>query len=314
MKVLVTGGAGFIGSHVVDKLMLDGHDVVVLDNLYSGNMINIKHHLNESRFRFVEGDMRKALAVEKAIEGVDAVIHAAAIVSVPLSIENPVLTNEVNVLGTLNLLEASIKTKVKRFVYVSSCAVYGDAAKLPINEDSPVRPLSPYASSKLAAEEHCTFFFENHGLETVRLRYFNVYGPRQAASEYAGVMVKFLERIRRDQPPVIFGDGEQTRDFVYVKDVVEATLLALNRDGVAGNLFNIGTGEVVTINKLCDVFLELTGKKHLKPIFKDAKPGEVRHSQGDITKATKLLGYSPKVPLKSGVREFINWSEIHQSL
>jgi len=311
MKVLVTGGAGFIGSHVVDKLMLDGHDVVVLDNLYSGNMKNIEHHLDESRFRFVEGDIRQPRTVKKAIEGVDAVIHEAAIVSVPLSIENPVLTNEVNVLGTLNLLEASIKTKVKRFVYLSSCAVYGDVAKLPINEDSPVRPISPYASSKLAAEEHCTSFFENHGLETVRLRYFNVYGPRQAASDYAGVMVKFLERIRMDQPPIIFGDGEQTRDFVHVNDVVEATLLAINRDGVAGNLFNIGTGEVVTINKLCDVFLELTGKKHLKPIFKDAKPGEVRHSQADITKAMNLLGYSPKVPLRSGVREFINWSEIH---
>jgi nucleoside-diphosphate-sugar epimerase len=314
MKVLVTGGAGFIGSHVVDKLMIDGHDVVVLDNLYSGNMRNIEHHLDESRFRFVEGDVRQALTVEKAIEGVDAVIHAAAIVSVPLSIDNPVLTNEVNVLGTLNLLEASVKAKVKRFVYVSSSAVYGDAAKLPINEDAPVRPLSPYASSKLAAEGHCAGYFENHGLETIRLRYFNVYGPRQALSEYAGVMVKFLERIRKDQPPVIFGDGEQTRDFVYVSDVVEATLLALNRDGVAGNLFNIGTGEVVTINKLCDVFLEITGKEHLKPIFMDAKPGEVRHSQADITKATKLLGYRHKVPLKSGVREFINWAEIHQNL
>ena len=314
MKVLVTGGAGFIGSHVVDKLMLDGHDVVVLDNLYSGNMRNIEHHLNEYRFRFVEGDIRQALTVEKAIEDVDAVIHEAAIVSVPLSIENPVLTNEVNVLGTLNLLEASVKAKVKRFVYVSSCAVYGDASKLPINEDVPVRPLSPYASSKLAAEEHCTVFFENHGLETVRLRYFNVYGPRQAASDYAGVMVKFLERIRRDQPPIIFGDGEQTRDFVYVSDVAEATLLALNRYGVAGNVFNIGTGEVVTINKLCDAFLELTEKGHLKPIYMDAKPGEIRHSQADITRATKLLGYRHKVPLKSGVREFINWSEIHQSL
>lgn len=254
MKVLVTGGAGFIGSHVVDKLMIDGHDVVVLDNLSTGNMSNFEHHLNESRFHFFKGDIRQVLTVEKAIDGADAVIHAAAIVSVPLSIENPVLTNEVNVLGTLNLLEASIKAKVKRFVYVSSCAVYGDAAKLPIDEGALVRPLSPYASSKLAAEEHCTVFFENHGLETVRLRYFNVYGPRQAASEYAGVMVKFLERIRRDQPPIIFGDGEQTRDFVYVDDVVAATLLALNRDGVAGNVFNIGTGEVVTINKLCQVF------------------------------------------------------------
>jgi nucleoside-diphosphate-sugar epimerase len=308
MKILVTGGAGFIGSHVVDKLMLDGYEVVVIDDLSSGNMRNIEHHMNEPRFRFVKGDIRQALTVDKSIEGVDAVIHEAAIVSVPLSIENPMLTNEVNVLGTLNLLEASVKAKVKRFVYVSSCAVYGDTSKLPINEDAPVRPLSPYASSKLAAEEHCIAFFENHGLETVRLRYFNVYGPRQAASEYAGVMVKFLDRIRRDQPPIIFGDGEQTRDFVYVGDAAEATLLALNRDGVAGNVFNIGTGKVVTINQLCKIFLELAGKEHLKPIFMDAKPSEVRNSQADIKRATKLLGYRHKVPLKSGVREFINWA------
>jgi UDP-glucose 4-epimerase len=314
MKVLVTGGAGFIGSHVVYKLMIDGHDVVVLDDLSSGNMSNIEHHLDEPRFRFVEGDIRQPQTVKKAFGGVDAVVHEAAIVSVPLSIENPVLTNDVNVKGTLNLLEAGLKAEIKRFVYVSSCAVYGDASKLPINEDFPVRPLSPYASSKLAAEEHCVAFYENHGLETVRLRYFNIYGPRQAASEYAGVMVKFLERIRKDQPPVIFGDGEQTRDFVYVSDVAEATLLALNRDGVAGNVFNIGTGEVVTINKLCDVFLELTEKGHLKPIYMDARSGEVRHSQADITRAMKLLGFRPKVSLKKGVREFINWSEIHQSL
>jgi UDP-glucose 4-epimerase len=314
MRVLVTGGCGFIGSHLVDVLLTKGDAVTVLDNLSSGTLDNLKTHMNNPTFQFIQGDIRDTTAVEKALMNVEAVIHEAAIVSVPLSIENPVLTNEVNVLGTLNLLEASVKAKVKRFVYVSSCAVYGDASKLPINEDAPVMPLSPYASSKLAAEGHCTSFFENHGLETVRLRYFNVYGPRQASSEYAGVMVKFLERIRKDQPPVIFGDGEQTRDFVYVSDVVDATLLALNRDRVAGNIFNIGTGEVVTINKLCDVFLELTEKEHLKPIFMDAKPGEIRHSQADITKAMKLLGYRPKVPLKKGVREFINWSEIHQSL
>jgi nucleoside-diphosphate-sugar epimerase len=314
MKVLVTGGAGFIGSHVVDKLMVEGHDVVVLDNLSSGSTRNIERHTNESRFRFVEGDIRQALTVERAIEGVDAVVHEAAIVSVPLSIENPGLTNEVNVRGTLNLLEASARAGVKRFVYVSSCAVYGDAAKMPINEETPARPLSPYASSKLAAEGHCTDFFENHGLGTVRLRYFNVYGPRQAPSEYAGVMVKFLERIRGDQPPVIFGDGEQTRDFVYVGDVAEATLLAIKRDGAEGHVFNVGTGEVVTINRLCDVFLELAGKEHLKPTHMSARPGEIRHSQADITRATKVLGYRPKVSLKIGVKEFIDWADAHHSL
>jgi nucleoside-diphosphate-sugar epimerase len=310
MKVLVTGGAGFIGSHIVDKLMLEGHEVVVLDDLSSGNLKNIENHLDESGFRFMEGDIRQTRAVEKALDGVDAVIHEAAIVSVPLSIKNPALTNEVNIFGTLNLLEASLRAKVKRFVYASSCAVYGAVLELPINEDAPLRPLSPYASSKLAAEEHCKAFYENSGLETVRLRYFNVYGPRQAAGEYAGVMLKFLERIRGDQPPIIFGDGEQTRDFVHVSDVAEATLLALNRESAVGEVFNIGTGEVTTINRLCEIFLELTGKTHLKPIYANANPGDIRHSQADITKAVKLLGYRPKVSLERGVREFLNRAEL----
>jgi len=310
MKVLVTGGAGFIGSHLVDKLMLDGHEVVVLDDLSSGSLKNIEHHLDEPGFRFVKGDIRYARTVEKALEGVDAVIHEAAIASVPLSIKDPALTDEVNIFGTLNLLEVSLRAKVKRFVYASSCAVYGAASELPISEDVPLKPLSPYASSKLAAEERCKVFHENYGLETIRLRYFNVYGPRQAASEYAGVMLKFLERIRRDQPPVIFGDGEQTRDFVYIGDVVEATLLALDREGAAGEVFNIGTGEATTIKKLCEIFLKLTGKTHLKPIYMDAKPGDIRHSQADITKAMKLLGYRPKVSLELGVRGFLNRAEL----
>jgi len=310
MKVLVTGGAGFIGSHLVDKLMLDGHEVVVLDDLSSGSLKNIEHHLDEPGFRFVKGDIRYARTVEKALEGVDAVIHEAAIASVPLSIKDPALTDEVNIFGTLNLLEVSLRAKVKRFVYASSCAVYGAASELPISEDVPLKPLSPYASSKLAAEERCKVFHENYGLETIRLRYFNVYGPRQAASEYAGVMLKFLERIRRDQPPVIFGDGEQTRDFVYIGDVVEATLLALDREGAAGEVFNIGTGEATTIKKLCEIFLKLTGKTHLKPIYMDAKPGDIRHSQADITKAMKLLGYKPKVSLEQGVRGFMNQAEL----
>jgi len=309
MKVLVTGGAGFIGSHVVDRLVLDGHEVVVLDDLSSGNLENIRHHLDEPGFRFVEGDIRHSRTVEKALEGVDAVIHEAAIASVPLSMKNPALTNEVNVLGTLNLLKTSLEVGVKRFVYASSSAVYGTPSKLPISEDALLKPISPYGESKMAAERHCQTFYEVYGLETVRLRYFNVYGPRQTG-EYAGVMIKFLKSIRRDQPPVIFGDGEQTRDFVYIGDVVEATLLALDREGAAGEVFNIGTGEVTTINRLCEIFLELTGKTHLKPIYADAKPGDIRHSQADITKAMKLLGYRPKVSLELGVRGFLNRAEL----
>jgi len=309
----VTGGAGFIGSHVVDRLMLDGHEVVVLDDLSSGSLENIRHHLNKPGFCFVKGDIRQARMVEKALEGIDAVIHEAAIASVPLSIKNPALTNEINVQGTQNLLKASIEAGIKRFVYASSSAVYGTPSKLPISEDASLRPISPYGESKVAAERHCQTFYGAHGLETVRLRYFTVYGPRQTG-EYAGVMTKFLERLQNNQPPIIFGDGEQTRDFVYIADVVEATLLALNREGAAGEVFNTGTGEVTTVNRLCKIFLELTRKTHLKPIYADARPCDIRHSQADITKALKFLGYRPKVSLERGVREFLNRAEIPQSL
>lgn len=305
MKVLVTGGAGFIGSHLVDRLMLDGHEVVVLDDLSSGRLENIKHHLNERGFHFLKGDIRNVRTVEESLKGVDAVIHEAAIASVPLSIENPSLTNEVNVSGTLNLLKASSKAKVKRFVYASSCAVYGAASDLPISEDVQLKPLSPYAASKLAAEEHCETFYKNYGLETVSLRYFNVYGQRQTAGEYAGVMVKFLERIRKGQPPVIFGDGEQTRDFIYIVDVVGATLLAMNRKGAAGGVFNIGTGEAATINRLCDLFLKALGRPDLRPAYEDAKPGDIKHSQADIAKARQVLGFQPKVSLEQGIKELI---------
>ncbi|MDI6820381.1 MAG: SDR family oxidoreductase [Candidatus Hodarchaeaceae archaeon] len=302
-KVLVTGGAGFIGSHIVDKLIADGYEVVVFDDLSAGKLGNIRRHSDEPDFRFVRGDVRDARVVERALEGADAVIHEAALVSVPLSTEKPALTNEVNVLGTLNLLRGSLKAGVRRFVYASSCAVYGAASRIPISEDAPLKPLSLYGESKLAAEGFCQTFYHEHGLETVRLRYFNVYGPRQAAGEYAGVMLKFLERIRRDQPPIIFGDGEQTRDFIHVSDVVEATMLALNRRGVAGEVFNIGTGEATTINRLCEIFLELAGKTHLKPIYSDAKPGDIRHSLADITKARQVLGFRPKVSLEEGVKK-----------
>lgn len=304
MKVLVTGGAGFIGSHVVDRLMQRGDEVIVLDDLSTGSLKNIEHHMSKPNFRFIEGDIRDLKAVGEATAGVDVVIHEAAITSVPLSIEKPELTMDVNVGGTLNLLKASLKARVRRFVYASSSAIYGVPSKLPIDEDSQLKPLSPYGQSKVEAERHCQTF-HNRGLETVRLRYFNVYGPRQAGGEYAVVMIKFIERLRNDQPPVIFGDGEQTRDFIFVGDVVEATLLTLCERGAAGECFNVGTGEVITINRLCDLFLKAFGRADLKPIHAEAKPGDIRHSQADITKARRVLGFQPKVSLKEGIRKLI---------
>lgn len=309
MKVLVTGGAGFIGSHLVDGLLARGHSVTVLDDLSSGTMDNLKTHTDNPAFRFIQGDIRDAEAVERALAGVDAVIHEAAMISVPLSIKGPELAHSVNVDGTLALLKASLERGVKRFVYPSSCAIYGEQAELPISENAPPQPLSPYASSKLAAEQNCLTFHERRGLETVCLRYFNVYGPRQTFGEYAGVMMKFLERLRSDQPPIIYGDGEQTRDFIFVGDVAEATLLALERKGVAGEVMNIGTGEATSINKLCEVFLRLVGKSELKPIYEVPRGGDIKHSLADITKAKKILSFKPKISLEEGIKKLLGGLE-----
>ena len=304
MRVLVTGGAGFIGSHLVDTLLARGDAVTVLDNLSSGTLNNLKIHMDNPALRFVQGDIRDAGAVERALTDVDAVIHEAAVISVPLSIKDPELAHSVNVEGTLALLKASLKRGVKRFIYASSCAVYGEQAEFPISENAPLKPLSPYASSKLAAEKNCLAFHEREGLETVCLRYFNVYGPRQTG-EYAGVMTKFMERLCANKSPIIYGDGEQTRDFVYVSDVVDATLLALERGGAVGEVINIGTGKETNINELCELFLGLAGKTHLKPVHEAWQAGDIKRSQADISKARKLLGFEPKVRLEDGVQRLL---------
>ncbi|MEW6593038.1 MAG: NAD-dependent epimerase/dehydratase family protein [Candidatus Hadarchaeota archaeon] len=304
MKVLVTGGCGFVGSNLVDLLMERGHSVTVLDNLSNGGRDNIKAHLKSKNFRFIKGDIlgRKA---EDALSGVDAVAHEAAIISVPFSIKKPELTHKINVDGTRHLLEASADAGVKRFVYASSCAVYGDQKKMPISEDAPLRPLSPYAESKLAAEKSCIGFYKRQGLSTVCLRYFNIYGPRQSGGEYAGVMIKFMERLKNNEPPIIYGDGKQTRDFVYVGDVAEATLLALECETKGGEVVNIGTGRGASINQLCDIFLTLTGNKGMKPFRWTPREGDIRHSRADISKARRLLGFRPKVGLKDGVKKLL---------
>jgi UDP-glucose 4-epimerase len=309
MRVLVTGGAGFIGSHVVDALITKGDTVTVLDDLSSGKTDNLKTHLKNPAFQFIRGDIRDTRAVGNALADADAVIHEAAIVSVPLSVKNPELTHSVNVEGTLNLLRASSDRGIKRVVLASSCAVYGEQKKFPISEDAPSKPLSPYAASKLAAEQNCLTFRDLGGLEAVCLRYFNVYGARQIPGEYAGVMIKFLERIRADQPPIIYGDGEQTRDFVHVQDVVGATLLTLEHDGVAGEVINIGTGRGISINELCEIFLKAAGKTRIKPVHEAPRAGDIRRSQADIGKAKRLLGFRPRVPLEEGIRRlWVNMS------
>ncbi len=306
MKILVTGGAGFIGSHLVDRLMKEDYEIVVLDNFFSGTTENIKHHLESGTFYLVKGDVRSSDNVKEAIRTVDAVFHLAAIVSVPLSIENPLLVNDVNVRGTLNLLEASLKADVKRFIYASSCAVYGEVDCLPIDERCPTNPMSPYAVSKLAAEDYCKVFSQNYGLDTLCLRYFNVYGPRQVGDSYSGVITRFIDRLKQKKPPIIYGDGQQTRDFVHVKDIVEANMLALNCQHRFGKMINVGTGKQTTINQLAEFLFELTGRSELTPRYVSPRKGDIRNSCADISKAKRALGYEPKVMLKKGLRTLLN--------
>lgn len=309
-RVLVTGGAGFIGSHLVDRLVSEGLEVVVLDNLQTGSLSNILQHKEKKNFHFIHGDIRDCDLVKNVVRDVDAILHEAANVSVPQSIKIPTLVNSVNVDGTLNLLEASLNSNVKCFVYASSCAVYGNAENLPIKEDSELNPLSPYGASKLAAESYMKVFHKVFGLRTVCLRYFNAYGPKQAHGPYSGVITHLIDRAARNLSPVIFGDGEQTRDFVHVRDIVEATMLALKNRGIAGEVFNVATGVATTIDQLARILLKVTHKTQLRLIHTKPRKGDIKHSVADISKARKKLHYEPRVPLKEGLKDLAGSLEI----
>jgi nucleoside-diphosphate-sugar epimerase len=304
-EILVTGGAGFIGSHIVDRLLKEGFKVRVLDDLSTGEKKNLSQHQNQKNFQFIEGDVRDFELVKKIVKGVDAVVHEAALVSVTHSVKNPLLSNEINVIGTLNMLKACADAQIKRFVYASSCAIYGDTEILPNHERLLPKPISPYAVDKLAAENYVKIFNSVYGLETVCLRYFNVYGPRQKLGPYSGVISIFINRFLENKPPIIFGDGEQTRDFINVMDVVEANLLALSKRKAVGEVFNIGTGEASTINMVRETIQKIMDKTFLKPVYVEPRPGDIRHSYGDITKARSNLGYKPKIRLKKGLNELV---------
>jgi len=305
LKALVTGGAGFIGSHLVDRLMENDFEVTVLDNFSTGSLKNLSQHLGKANFHLIDGDIRSERDVKKALEDIDFVFHLAAIVSVELSIKNPILVNEVNVCGTLNLLEESLNSGVKRFVYISSCAVYGNPTRLPIDEEHPTKPTSPYGASKLASENYCRIFHEIYGLQTVSLRLFNVYGSRQAMGPYSGVITKFIDRLKHGKPPIIYGDGEQTRDFIFVDDVVDACLHAINCKNCVGESINVGSGVETSINELARTISSLFGMQKIKPIYTKPRIGEVRHSCADISKAEKLLGLKPKISLEEGLRKLV---------
>ena len=308
--MLVTGGAGFIGSHLVDRLLNEGFEVTVIDNLDTGRLENIAHHQDREEFHFIKGDIRDFDLVKETMKDIDAVFHEAALASVTLSVENPILTNDINVTGTLNLLKASSDLHVKRFIYASSAAIYGDTQPPQKTEDMTPNPTSPYGVSKLAAENYVKLFHKVYGLDTVSLRYFNVYGPRQRfdiQSAYGGAITIFTNRLLKNMPPIIYGDGEQTRDFVYIQDVVEANMLALNTKNAAGEAFNIGTGTNVSVNQVANTLNEIMNRKNLKTIHADPRPTDIRHGYADITKAKKILGFHPKISLKEGLTKLVKW-------
>jgi len=307
----VTGGAGFIGSHLVDRLLKDGFNITVLDDLSTGKLDNLASHKDKENFHFIRGDIRDSDLVKRALKDVDAVFHAAALVSVSRSVEDPILTNEVNVTGTLNLLKACLDSNIKRFIFSSSTAIYGDTKTLPISEDIVPQPISPYAVSKLAAENYTQVFYEVYGLETVCLRYFNVYGPRQEYGPYSGVITIFINRLKHGEPPIVYGDGEQTRDFVEVQDVVEANMLALRKRDAVGQIFNIATGLPTTVNRLAELLQEIVGRTELKPVHAKPRLGDIRYNHADIGKARKILGYEPKVSLKAGLTRLVEWWWTH---
>ena len=305
MKYIVTGGAGFIGSHIAEGLAQAGHDVAIVDNLFSGKMENIAPLLTRENVRFVRGSVTDLPLLKKTFDGADGVFHEGAIASVPRSIADPAATNEANVTGTLNVLVAARDCGVPKVLFASSSSVYGNTPALPKREDMAPHPLSPYAVSKLAGEEYLRVFSEVYGLKTVSLRYFNVFGPRQdPLSQYAAVIPNFITRILRHEPPVIYGDGEQTRDFSYVKDVVQANLRAM--ESGAEGVFNVAYCQRITLKELAATIMELTGIT--VPLrFDPPRPGDVRDSLADITRAKQAFGYSPAYTVKSGLRETIEW-------
>jgi len=296
---LVTGGAGFIGSHIVERLLKDGKQVRVIDNFVTGKRENLNGHI--AKLELVEGDILDLELVRKAVEGIEVIFHQAALRSVPLSVDNPLATNEVNTQGTLNILLAARDSGVKRVVYASSSSVYGDSPRLPKTEDQATAPISPYAVSKLAGENYCSVFTKVYGLETISLRYFNVFGPRQdPRSQYAAVIPKFISRALKGKPLEVHGDGLQSRDFTYIDDVVQANLLAAAAEKGVGEAFNVAKGKAYSLLDLIAALSRILGK-NLQWVHTPSRQGDVRHTLADISKARRVLGYKVHTEFEQGL-------------
>ncbi len=303
---LVTGGAGFIGSHIVEELVRRGERIRVLDNFLTGKRENLINFLNQ--IELIEGDIRDEETCLRACDGVDYVLHQAALPSVARSLEDPLTTDEINIRGTLNLLLSARAKGVKRFIFASSSSVYGDDLSLPKKEGREGRPLSPYAITKLTGEYYCRLFHQAFGLSTICLRYFNIFGPRQdPLSPYAAVIPSFIRCLLKGERPVIYGDGEQSRDFTFVANAVEANLLAAAApEEASGEVFNIACGQSITVNGLAAEINRIMGT-NLEPVHAPPRPGDIRHSLADVSKAERLLGYQPRYSFEQGLTETINW-------
>ncbi len=307
---LVTGGAGFIGSHLAEELVRRGERVRVVDSLITGKRQNLAHL---PQVEFVHGDLADLDVARRAVQGADFVLHQAAIPSVPRSVEDPITSNRANIDASLNLLVAARDAGVRRVVYAGSSSAYGNAAALPKSETMPTGPLSPYALQKLVAEQYCQMFTSLYGLETVTIRYFNVFGPRQdPSSPYSGVISLFIRALAEGRAPTIYGDGGQTRDFTYVANVVDGVLRACHAPEASGEVINVATGGRISLNELFRVVRDLVGAQ-IEPVYAESRAGDVRDSQADIQKARRLLGYQPIVTLEEGLGRTVEWFRATQA-
>jgi nucleoside-diphosphate-sugar epimerase len=303
-KILVTGAAGFIGSNLVDALLNDGATVIGIDNMFNGRMENLAGAQKSSNFKFFKCDIRDSDYMIRVMKDIDIVFHEAAFTSVPQSILMPQLCNDVDVTGTLNILNAARICDVKKVVFASSSSVYGDTPTLPKSEDMHCDPISPYGVAKLAGEAYMVSYNRVYGLNTTALRYFNVFGPRQKDSTYSGVIAIFISKIFRNENPVIYGDGKQSRDFTYVKDVVKANILAGNSTKAAGKILNIAAGKPITMNELTQIMINTAGVKNVKIEHGPVRKGDIVHSFGDIKLATELIGYKPDFDAITGFYDY----------
>jgi nucleoside-diphosphate-sugar epimerase len=306
-NVLVTGGAGFIGSNLTEALLQRGHFVRVLDDFSTGKRENLIFDKSYPSLEIIEGDIRDLITCRKAMNRVEYVFHQAALPSVQRSVEDPETSHAVNGGGTLNILIAARDKRVKRVIYASSSSIYGDTPTLPKHEEMPPNPLSPYALQKYMGEQYCRLFNQLYGLDTISLRYFNIFGPKQDPNSiYSAVIPRFMEALLHGRSPIIFGDGEQSRDFTYIENVVQANLLAMSAELLQGEAINIACGKRTSLNQLLNILKEIVGSK-LSPVYEEPRKGDVRHSLADIRKGKEILNYEPKVGVEMGLKKTVEF-------